>query len=97
MDSMTILGVIGGVLILAVFLLEQMDKISNKSPWYDGVNALGSAFLLVYAFDAGVWPFVVTNFVWFAFSFKDVLQTGYQRTFPIQKEAVVPSGEVPGQ
>lgn len=74
-DFLLVMGLVGSVLALIAFYLNQTDKLSNKSLWYDGLNA-GSAFLLViYAFTEAAWPFVLTNTVWFLVSFKDVVST----------------------
>jgi hypothetical protein len=86
----SILGVCGGIIVLSLFVLEQMDKLSNKSLWYDGLNTVGSALLLLYAFDHHVWPFVATNSVWFAFSFRDTLYSVRRRYVPIREKAEGP-------
>lgn len=74
-DPLFIVGLVGSVLSLTVFFLNQVDQLSNKSIWYDSINALGAFFLVVYALDQQVWPFVITNAVWFLVSFRDVVIT----------------------
>jgi cytochrome bd-type quinol oxidase subunit 1 len=43
------IGIIGATIILLFFILNQMDKIKNDSPYYDFGNFLGSAFLVFFA------------------------------------------------
>ncbi len=71
-DPLLVLGIIGSVLSLFVFFLNQIGKLSAKKIWYDSINALGAAFLLAFAIREEVWPFVLTNSVWFLVSFIDV-------------------------
>lgn len=65
-------GFAGSLLVLTAFFLNQTDRISTKSFVYDLVNMVGALFLIAYAYHAGVWPFVLTNTVWFLVSFRDV-------------------------
>jgi hypothetical protein len=73
-DPLLILGIIGSVLSLWVFFLNQIGTLSAKNIWYDSINALGALFLLIFAIREEVWPFVITNAVWFSVSFIDVLK-----------------------
>lgn len=72
-DPLFVLGIIGSVLSLLVFFLNQIGKLSAKNIWYDSINALGAVLLLAFAIREEVWPFVITNTVWFLVSFFDVL------------------------
>ncbi len=67
-DLITFIGVLGATIILIGFFLNQTRKLTVESPWYDGINALGSVILLVYAVLLGSYPFMVLNTVWFVVS-----------------------------
>jgi len=73
MDITTIIGVIGAGIILVFFLLNQFKVLSVDNVWYDLANAVGSGFLMVYAYLLESLPFLILNLVWFLFSFKDVV------------------------
>lgn len=66
-------GVGGATIILALFLLNQANKISNSDFRYDLGNFIGAALLVLYAYLIGSWPFLILNSVWALFSLKDVL------------------------
>jgi hypothetical membrane protein len=71
-DFLLLVGLLGSVLALIPFYLNQKGKLSTKSFTYDGLNALSALLLGVYAFLEHAWPFVLTNTVWFLVSFSDV-------------------------
>ena len=68
------IGVLGSALLLFFFVLNQMDMIKNSSPLYDAGNFVGAALLAIYAYEGGVWPFVVLEIVWAAVSLRDLLR-----------------------
>jgi len=63
-DSVTYIGVIGASIILIAFFLNQTNKLTVESRWYDGLNAFGSGLLLVYAVLLVSYPFIILNIVW---------------------------------
>lgn len=42
-----VIGIIGALAIVVVYFLLQLEKITHKSLIYNGVNLLGSVFLLI--------------------------------------------------
>lgn len=74
MDFYTIIGIIGMCAILVAFLLNQMNIWKQDMLSYDTCNAIGSVLLIAYAYNGKVWPFVILNTVWAAYSLKDVMQ-----------------------
>lgn len=74
----TLIGTAGASLILIGFLLNQFGVWKNDSVFYDGINALGSALLVWYAYLLMSIPFLVLNAVWFASAAYDVVM--YVRT-----------------
>jgi hypothetical protein len=75
MDIFFVIGVVGMILILLAFLLNQISVWKQNTLLYDSCNALGGFLLVVYAFDGKAWPFVILNGVWTLYSVKDVLVT----------------------
>ena len=73
MDTILIIGVLGTVIILVLFILEQSHKISNDSVLYDTGNFVGSVLLVIYGYLLSSIPFVVLNLVWATFSLKDII------------------------
>lgn len=58
-------GIIGMVLILLAFILDEFVPSFNQDTWrYNVLNIIGSGFLLYYAFTIRGWPFVILNAVW---------------------------------
>lgn len=74
MDTTTLIGILGATIILITFLLNQFGRLSAESRWYDGLNALGSLLLIVYAYILWSIPFMILNSVWFLVSLRDVIR-----------------------
>ncbi len=66
-------GILGAAVILVLFILNQAQKVSNKSLWYDLGNFLGSFLLMLYAYLLFSIPFLILNGVWALVSLKDVV------------------------
>ena len=67
-DLVTVIGVLGLVIILFVFILNQIKKLSAESIIYDSANFVGAALLAYYAFAIGSIPFLILQIVWGGFS-----------------------------
>jgi len=74
MDTITLVGIIGATLILLAFLLNQTGKITATSRYYEGINAVGSLFLVVYALLLNSVPFFILNIVWLLMSLRGLLK-----------------------
>jgi lipid-A-disaccharide synthase-like uncharacterized protein len=74
----TFIGILGSAIVLLGFILNQFNKLSSNSFWYDLINFIGSVLLLIYAIDGKAYPFIVVNSVWGLFSLKDVV-LGFKR------------------
>lgn len=79
MDSTSLIGVIGAVIILTAFLLNQTNKLKNDAILYDLLNFCGSVLLTVYAILLNSIPFVILNIIWGGVSLRDILFTIYQK------------------
>jgi len=73
-DAVTIVGVLGASIILVAFSLNQTNKLTVESRWYDGLNALGSVLLLVYAVLLVSYPFMILNAVWLLVSLHGLMK-----------------------
>lgn len=60
----TILGLIGGVLILFGFYRTSVGRWTGKSLWYELDNLGGSLLILVYQLHYRVYISVVINLIW---------------------------------
>ena len=65
MDISFIIGVLGMLLVLLAFVLDEfIPKFNQNTILYNLINILGSGMLLYYAFSIRSWPFIVLNTVW---------------------------------
>ncbi|NQV91760.1 hypothetical protein HQ489_04770 [Candidatus Woesearchaeota archaeon] len=61
-----IIGLLGMLLILIAFLLDEFSKkIHHKSLYFNLLNIFGSLFLMYYAYTLNSIPFMILNGVWF--------------------------------
>ena len=66
MELNTIIGVLGMVLILFGFVMNDFAKRWNHNTIkYNLVNLIGAVILTYYAYTLLSWPFVILNGVWF--------------------------------
>lgn len=64
----TIIGLIGLILVLFAFVLENTGKLHKKHYVYNWLNLVGSVFLIVYAIILSSWIFVILNTAWVLFA-----------------------------
>jgi len=58
-------GVLGLILILSAFLLEEFYKHTRHESFaYNAINLVGAFFLTWYAWTLASWPFLILNGVW---------------------------------
>ena len=69
-----ITGVTGAVLVLIAFIGNEVGRMKTTSLWYDGLNVVGSGFLIYYSVLLESWPFIILNIVWLIFSLKDIVR-----------------------
>lgn len=74
MDTVTILGSLGALLILIAFVLVQTHRWKDTSIAYDATNLVGGALLVVYAVLLRAWPFAVLNGIWTLVSLRDTVK-----------------------
>lgn len=59
-----IIGSFGVFLLLLAFGLNLVKKLSESSPVYLGMNAVGALMAAGYAYDGGAIPFVILELTW---------------------------------
>ena len=60
-------------IILILFILSEVKKLSPETTLYDAANAAGAFLLVYYAFTLKSWPFLILNSVWGLFSLYEVI------------------------
>lgn len=73
MDTTTIIGTSGALIILIAFIMNQIKKWEDDYLIYDFFNFVGSLLLVIYAIILSSYPFLVLNFIWAAVSFRDII------------------------
>jgi len=68
------IGILGMLLILFAFLLNQLNIWKNDNIRYDVVNFIGSLFLVIYAIEGKMIPFLILNLVWTLYSAVDIVK-----------------------
>ncbi|MFH1588223.1 MAG: hypothetical protein ABIA76_02710 [Candidatus Diapherotrites archaeon] len=71
LNEIELIGIIGMLLILIAYGLNQTHKWSQDDFKYDFTNFLGGALLFVYAFSLGSIPFLILQAVWALVSLRD--------------------------
>ena len=72
MNIETLIGITGATLVLVVFFLNQIHKLSTDSFLYDFVNFIGGLLLLIYAILIASLPFAIINGIWTLASLRDI-------------------------
>lgn len=78
-------GIIGMVLVLIAYTLNQLGRLRDDHVVYDALNFIGALLLFVYALAEEVYPFLILNAVWGAVAGHDL----YKRYKSKQKPATV--------
>jgi uncharacterized membrane protein YdcZ (DUF606 family) len=73
MNTTTLIGTSGALIVLIAFILNQIKKWKEDYLIYDVFNFIGSLLLVIYAIILSSYPFLVLNFIWAALSFRDIL------------------------
>jgi hypothetical protein len=66
----TIMGVLGGILILFGFYRTSIGKWSSKSFWYEMDNFFGATLLTAYQLHYKVYISVILNIIWAVVAFR---------------------------
>ncbi len=66
------IGLIGMVLVLLAFLMNQTHVWKDTDLVYDFTNFLGGALLVWYASIIDSWPFMLLNGIWAVWSLRDI-------------------------
>jgi len=72
-DLNLLIGIIGMLMILFAFIMNQFRKWNSETFYFDLLNFVGASMLGVYAFLIGSWPFLILQLVWAIISLKDLI------------------------
>ena len=72
-DPVQLAGIMGALIILVFFALNEWGALTTEDFWYDFGNAIGSTLLAVFAYATGSLPFLILNIVWALVSWRDVV------------------------
>ncbi len=75
MNIVEIIGILGMVLILVFFFLNNAGKMSRDSFYYDLGNLIGAGLLSFYAFYIDSIPFLILNLTWSFIALRDIIWT----------------------
>lgn len=73
------------LLILGAFLLVQTHRLTVDGLAYDLLNCIGSVLLVISAWPAKLWPFIILNGAFALYSLKDILWSDMKRTKVMRK------------
>ncbi len=74
MEPIEILGIASAALALIAFIGNEYGQLKANSLSYDLLNFVSGAGLFLYAYYAGVIPFMITNAVWALVSGADIVR-----------------------
>lgn len=63
-DYALVIGIIGSILILIGFIIDEFTKIGKDTLSYNLINFTGASILSYYAFIVVSWPFLILNVIW---------------------------------
>lgn len=69
----TFIGLIGAVLVLVAFVLNEWGRLDRDDISYDALNAIGGACLAYYAYLLGSIPFLILNLIWTGVALRDLI------------------------
>lgn len=69
---LTLIGIVGMVLILLAFFMNQTHRWKDDDLIYDITNLAGGILLAIYAVLLNSWPFLILNCIWSLVSARDV-------------------------
>ncbi len=88
MATLTV-GIIGMVLVLIAYILNQLGRLDDENVFYDGLNFVGALLLFVYALAEEVYPFLILNAVWGAVAGHDLYRRYKSKQKPVAVKAEV--------
>jgi paired small multidrug resistance pump len=86
-DAFSIMGWIGGVLLILAYFLLIAKKLKSHSIAYNLLNAFGGIGLAVSTFTTKSWPSVTINIIWVGIAAYSIFTI--RKTKPVYKELKV--------
>ncbi len=79
-----VVGTVGVVLVLAAYLLLQLERLRSDSVWFSFVNALGSGMILVSLTQAFNFSAFVIEVCWIVISVYGMAKYGLRKPQPVE-------------
>ena len=74
-----ILGWVGSFVLVLAYALLSSGKMKAESPWYQGMNIVGSLFLIINTVYYGAFPSTAVNVVWIFIGFYSIGRAKIQK------------------
>ena len=74
MSPIEMLGIVSALVTLSAFVANELGFLTTEDFTYDFLNMVSSMGLFAYAYSTGVFPFMLTNSIWFLVSASDVVR-----------------------
>lgn len=71
-------GWLGSALLILAYLLNSFNYLAAQSLWYQGMNLVGGALLIINTVFLGAYPSSVLNIVWVIIAGINMFQAGRQ-------------------
>lgn len=69
-------GWLGSALLIIAYLLNSFNYLATQASWYQGMNLVGGALLIINTVFLGAYPSSVLNVVWVIIAGINMLQAG---------------------
>jgi hypothetical protein len=71
-------GWLGSALLILAYLFNSFNYLATQSMWYQGMNLIGGALLIINTIFLGAYPSSVLNIVWVIIAGLNILQASRQ-------------------
>ena len=72
-------GWCGAILVLYAYFMVSTDKVSGNSAWFQAINILGAALLIIYTYGCHAYASMLVNIIWVIIGMRTVLKhSGFQ-------------------
>ena len=67
-------GWCGAILVLYAYFMVSTDKVSGNSAWFQAINILGAAVLIIYTYGCHAYASMLVNIIWVIIGLRTVLK-----------------------
>lgn len=61
-------------MVMTAFFIKNLSDLDKKTIYDEGLNLLGSTFLIIYAWDLEAWPLFIMFTIWAVWSAKVIVE-----------------------